>query len=876
MSKKKLFLIDAYALIFRAYYAFIKNPVVNSKGFETSAILGFFNSIFDIKRREKPEYLSVVFDKGGSTDRSAIYSEYKSNRSATPEVILDSVPYIYSILNGLGITTLDLEGYEADDIIGTVAKNAEKNGFEVYMVTPDKDFAQLVTENIFLYKPARFGNGIEIMGIDEVNKKFEIDSPIKVIDYLGMMGDSVDNIPGIPGVGDKTAKKFIKDYGSIEGLYENTHELKGKLKEKVQENHNLAMLSKKLATIITDVPIEYELEKLKISKPLSEQIISIFDELEFKRLKESYFKLFNDSNLKTENKQAQIIDQNPTNFITQQISGVKGISILKQKIKESKLFAFDIKFYENYVYLCFCWSTSSTYFIKVEREECEDLLKSLQNIFESEIKKIVFDHKATSKILHNYNIKINNFFDIKIGSYLISPGARNDFKAILSLNSHIDINDDELNLENVYYYEGLFLKINQELKEKNLLPLLNEVENPLSSILMKMEHEGIRLNSNLILEIKKIFENEIQKLETEIFKLSRVEFNIASPKQLGEILFEKLTIESNPKKTKTGQYSTSEDTLSKLAKKHEIVKFILEWRSLQKLLTTYVYGLPKQIDPNSNKIHTEFNQTLTTTGRLSSVNPNLQNIPIRTERGKLIRKCFIPRDENYTLLCADYSQIELRIIAFLSGDSNMKNAFINNEDIHTSTAARVFNINIDEVNEEQRRNAKIVNFGIIYGVSAFGLSNQTNLTRGESKEIIDNYFKSYPKLKEYMSNQISYAREKGFVETILGRKRYIPEINSRNAILRSSAERNAINTPVQGSAADIIKLSMIKIDNEFEKKSLKSKLLLQVHDELVFDVHLTELDIVKQIVSSNMENAIQIDVPLKVDIGHGDNWLVAH
>ena len=876
MSKKKLFLIDAYALIFRAYYAFIKNPVVNSKGFETSAILGFFNSIFDIKRREKPEYLSVVFDKGGSTDRSAIYSEYKSNRSATPEVILDSVPYIYSILNGLGITTLDLEGYEADDIIGTVAKNAEKNGFEVYMVTPDKDFAQLVTENIFLYKPARFGNGIEIMGIDEVNKKFEIDSPIKVIDYLGMMGDSVDNIPGIPGVGDKTAKKFIKDYGSIEGLYENTHELKGKLKEKVQENHNLAMLSKKLATIITDVPIEYELEKLKISKPLSEQIISIFDELEFKRLKESYFKLFNDSNLKTENKQAQIIDQNPTNFITQQISGVKGISILKQKIKESKLFAFDIKFYENYVYLCFCWSTSSTYFVKVEREECEDLLKSLQNIFESEIKKIVFDHKATSKILHNYNIKINNFFDIKIGSYLISPGARNDFKAILSLNSNIDINDDELNLENVYYYEGLFLKINQELKEKNLLPLLNEVENPLSSILMKMEHEGIRLNSNLILDIKKIFENEIQKLETEIFKLSRVEFNIASPKQLGEILFEKLTIESNPKKTKTGQYSTSEDTLLKLAKKHEIVKFILEWRSLQKLLTTYVYSLPKQIDPNSNKIHTEFNQTLTTTGRLSSVNPNLQNIPIRTERGKLIRKCFIPRDENYTLLCADYSQIELRIIAFLSGDSNMKNAFINNEDIHTSTAARVFNINIDEVNEEQRRNAKIVNFGIIYGVSAFGLSNQTNLTRGESKEIIDNYFKSYPKLKEYMSNQISYAREKGFVETILGRKRYIPEINSRNAILRSSAERNAINTPVQGSAADIIKLSMIKIDNEFEKKSLKSKLLLQVHDELVFDVHLTELDIVKQIVSSNMENAIQIDVPLKVDIGHGDNWLVAH
>ena len=876
MSKKKLFLIDAYALIFRAYYAFIKNPVVNSKGFETSAILGFFNSIFDIKRREKPDYISVVFDKGGSKDRTAIYSEYKSNRTATPEVILESVPYIYNILNGLGITTLDLEGYEADDIIGTVAKNAEKNGFQVYMVTPDKDFAQLVTENIFLYKPARFGNGIEIMGIDEINKKFEIDSPIKVIDYLGMMGDSVDNIPGIPGVGDKTAKKFIRDYGSIDGLYENTHELKGKLREKVEENHDLAMLSKKLATIITDVPITYELESLKISKPSSEQIMSIFDELEFKRLKESYFKLFNDNNRETEIKQTEIKDECRGNFITQQISGKIGILIIKQKIKESKLFAFDIKFYENDIYLCLCWTTASTYFIKMEKEECEEVLKSFKDLLESDIKKIVFNHKSISKIIHNYDIKIHNFFDIKIGAYLLSPGARNDFKAILSLNSNIDINDGELNLENVYYYKELFLKIYQDLKEKNLLTLLDEIENPLSNVLMKMEYEGIRLDSNLMSEIKEVFEIEIQKLESQIFKLSGIEFNIASPKQLGEILFERLIIESNPKKTKTGQYSTSEDTLSKLAKKHDIVKLILEWRSLQKLLTTYVYSLPKQINPNSNKIHTEFNQTLTTTGRLSSINPNLQNIPIRTEKGKLIRKSFIPRDENYTLLCADYSQIELRIIAFLSGDSNMKNAFINNEDIHTSTAARVFNININEVNEEQRRNAKIVNFGIIYGVSAFGLSNQTNLTRSESKEIIDNYFKSYPKLKEYMINQISYAREKGYVETILKRKRYLPEINSRNAILRSSAERNAINTPVQGSAADIIKLSMIKIDNEFEKRSLKSKLLLQVHDELVFDVYLSELNTVKEIVLDNMEKAIQIDIPLKVDIGHGENWLVAH
>ena len=876
MSKKRLFLIDAYALIFRAYYAFIKNPIVNSKGFETSAILGFFNSIFDLKRRENPDYLSVVFDKGGSADRSAVYSEYKSNRNATPEVILDSVPYIYNILNGLGITTLDLEGYEADDIIGTVAKRAEKKDFEVYMVTPDKDFAQLVTENIFLYKPARFGNDIEIMGVQEINKKFEIDSPIKVIDYLGMMGDSVDNIPGIPGVGDKTAKKFLKDYGSIEGLYKNTHNLKGKLKEKVEDNQELAMLSKKLATIITDVPIKYNLENLKISKPSNKIVISIFEELEFKRLKENYFKLFNQEDDREMAKKGAFKEEFKGNFIIQQIGGKTGTFILKQNLKKTKIFSFDIKYYENHIYLIFCWSKASVYYIKEKKEKAEELLNSFKYFFEGDTKKIVFNHKSLSKVLYAFGIKINNFFDIKIGSYLMSPGSRNDFKTILKFNLNIDSNDNDLDLDCTYYYEDLFSKIYNDLKHKNLLDLLEEIENPLSYVLMKMEFEGIKLDSNLLNEIKKIFEFEINALEGKIYRISETKFNIASPKQLGEVLFEKLVLESNPKKTKTGQYSTSEDTLSKLAKKHEIIRLILEWRSLQKLLTTYVYSLPKQINPKSNKIHTEFNQTLTTTGRLSSTNPNLQNIPVRTDRGKLIRKSFIPKDKNHTLLCADYSQVELRIIAFLSGDSNMKNAFINNEDIHRSTAARVFNVKIDDVNEEQRRNAKIVNFGIIYGVSAFGLSNQTDLTRSESKEIINNYFKSYPKLKEYMSDQISFARDNGYVETILKRKRYLPEINSRNAILRSSAERNAINTPVQGSAADIIKLSMIKIDNEFEKRSLSSKLLLQVHDELVFDVHLTEIDIVKKIIIDNMENVFQMDVPLKVDIGYGDNWLVAH
>ena len=876
MSKKRLFLIDAYALIFRAYYAFIKNPIVNSKGFETSAILGFFNSIFDIKRRENPDYLSVVFDKGGSADRSAIYSDYKSNRNATPEVIIDSVPYIYNILHGLGITTLDLEGYEADDIIGTVAQSAEKKDFEVYMVTPDKDFAQLVTENIFLYKPARFGNGIEIMGVQEINKKFEIDSPIKVIDYLGMMGDSVDNIPGIPGVGDKTAKKFLKDYGSIEDLYKNTSNLKGKLKEKVEDNQELAMLSKKLATIITNVPIKYDLEDLKISKPLNEQVISIFEELEFKRLKENYFKLFNQQDGYETTKQSTSKEKFNGNFISQQISGKTGIEILKQKLQKTEIFSFDLKYYENDVYLSFCWSKASIYYVKTDEKKTKELLNSFKHLIEGNAKKIVFNHKSLSKTLHVFGIKINNFFDIKIGSYLMSPGSRNNFKTILKLNLDIDSNDDDFDLDGIYHYNELFSRIYYDLKEKKLLDLLEKIENPLSYVLMKMEFEGIRLDSDLLNEIKKIFETEINTLESKIYSISETQFNIASPKQLGEVLFEKMILESNPKKTKTGQYSTSEDTLSKLAKKHEIIRLILDWRSLQKLLTTYVYSLPKQINPKSNKIHTELNQTLTTTGRLSSTNPNLQNIPVRTERGKLIRKCFIPRDKNHTLLCADYSQVELRVIAFLSGDSNMKNAFINNEDIHRSTAARVFNVSINDVNEEQRRNAKIVNFGIIYGVSAFGLSNQTDLTRSESKEIINNYFKSYPKLKEYMSDQISFARDNGYVETILKRKRYLPEINSRNAILRSSAERNAINTPVQGSAADIIKLSMIKIDNEFEKRSLSSKLLLQVHDELVFDVHLTEIDIVKKIIIDNMENVIQMDVPLKVDIGYGDNWLVAH
>ena len=879
MSKKKLFLIDAYALIYRAYYAFIKNPRINSKGFDTSAIMGFLNSIFDILKRENPDYFSVVFDKGGSSDRIEIYEEYKANRDSTPEPILDSVPIIHEILTELGIKTLELSGYEADDIIGTVAKKAEKEGLLTYMVTPDKDFAQLVTDSTFLYKPARFGNGIEIWGIDEVKNKFEVDNPLQVIDFLGMMGDSVDNIPGLPGVGEKTAKKFIKEYGSIENLYENLDDIKGKLKDKISSNKELGLLSKKLATIITDVPIEYSIEELKISNSNSEKILSIFNELEFKRLKENYLKLFGKSSNEKEDKQNLEFDfkqQYNSKVFSQKVESKLGTELLIEKISSEKSVALDYCFEKGNSYISFCLNTEVSYYIQFEYSELSKVINSLKAFFLSESIKIIYDHKFLSKELQKNNIDSNiNFFDIKIANYLIDSSRRDDLESIIKTNLNTELTESEINSKVVLIYK-LYKILEKDLINHNLIDLFYDVEMPLSSVLMQMEYNGVKLDKKLIDEIKVQFRENLNDLENYIFNFCKKTFNLASPKQLGEILFDDLKLESNPKKTKTGQYSTSEETLSKLSKKHEIVTKILDWRSLQKLMSTYINALPDQVNLKTKKIHSIFNQTNTSTGRLSSNNPNLQNIPIRTNNGKLIRKAFTSSDNNSVLISADYSQIELRVIASMSGDENMINAFNNNQDIHASTAAKVFNVDLGRVTREQRSHAKIVNFGIIYGVSAFGLSNQTNLSRSESKIIIDNYYNSYPALKEFMSNQINFARENGFVQTILGRKRFLNDINSRNGMIRSSAERNAINTPVQGSAADIIKLSMINIADELKNNSLKSKLILQVHDELVFDVPLEEVDLIKKIIIDKMENAYKLKVPLTVDLGVGNNWLEAH
>ncbi len=878
MSKKKLFLIDAYALIYRAYYAFIKNPRINSKGFDTSAIMGFLNSIFDILKRESPDYFSVVFDKGGSSDRIEIFEDYKANRDSTPEPILDSVPIIHEILTQLGIKILELSGYEADDIIGTVAKKAEKEGLLTYMVTPDKDFAQLVTDSTFLYKPARFGNGIEIWGVDEVKNKFEVKNPIQVIDFLGMMGDSVDNIPGLPGVGEKTAKKFIKDYGSIENLYENLDDIKGKLKEKISSNKELGLLSKKLATIITDVPIEYSIEELKISNSNSEKVLSIFNELEFKRLKENYLKLFGKSE-NQENHQSLKLDfklEKENKTFSQKVESKMGIELLINKMLSKKSYAIDYKFEKDYSFISFCSNNEVSYYIEFEYSELYNVLNTLKDLFESKSLKIIYNHKVFLKELKKNNINFNNnFFDIKIANYLADSSRRDDLESIIKTNLNIESTEFKVNSK-VVLINKLFYILKNDLIKHNLIDLFYDLEMPLSNVLMQMECSGVKLDEKLIYEIKVQFQENLNQLENYIFNFCKKTFNLASPKQLGEILFDDLKIESNPKKTKTGQYSTSEETLSKLSKKHEIVTKILEWRSLQKLMSTYINALPEQVDIKTKKIHSIFNQTNTSTGRLSSNNPNLQNIPIRTNNGKLIRKAFTPNDYNSVLISADYSQIELRVIASMSGDENMINAFNNNEDIHASTAAKVFNIDLEKVTKEQRSHAKIVNFGIIYGVSAFGLSNQTNLNRSESKLIIDNYYSSYPALKEFMTNQINFARENGFVQTILGRKRFLNDINSRNGMVRSSAERNAINTPVQGSAADIIKLSMIKINEELKKHSLKSKLILQVHDELVFDVPQEEVDLIKKIIIENMENAYKLKVPLIVDLGIGNNWLEAH
>jgi len=906
-KKKRLFLIDAYALIFRGYYAFIKNPRINSKGLDTSAILGFTNSLFDVIKRESPDYLAVCFDKGGSQDRIKIFDQYKANRDETPEAIKISVPIIEEILKSLNISVLVKEGFEADDIIGTIAKKVKSENFETYMVTPDKDFAQLVDESIYMYRPV-FGGGYEIWGVNEVLEKFEISQTSQVIDFLAMKGDSVDNIPGLPGVGDKTAKKFLKEFGSLEGLLQNTTELKGKLKEKIEQNKELGILSKKLATIITDVPIDYNIEELKLNVTNLDKARKIFEELEFRRIISSLNSIFSINNEKNKSEPQKIkeenkIDLNPgfgqfnlfennikahdkgkLSVIYQHIESDVSVKLFLKKLEQQTEVSYHLYTEKNGDYettlksISFCWQNDVCYVLKSDIKKFDEIIKIF---FENdEIAKISNDLKFDIKVLNRKKITIlGDIFDIKLAHYLINPDISHDLINLSNNYLNVSVNKKFEELKD-YEVSCLTYKLKNLLKsdlEKfNQIKLYNEIEIPLLKTLAKMEIEGINLDVKFLKKLSERTTNELEDITKEIYELAGEEFNISSPKQLGEVLFDKMKITNKPKKTKTGQYSTSEEVLNELSSKSDLVKLVLKFRSISKLLNTYINSLPKQLDKYTNRIHTEYVQTVASTGRLSSINPNLQNIPIRTNRGREVRKAFIARNKDYFLMAADYSQIELRIIASLSNEENMMNAFKNKEDIHASTASAVFNVPINKVSKEQRSNAKVINFGIIYGVSAFGLSNQTNLNRTESKELIEKYFEKYPKLKQYINNQISFARNNGYVETVLGRRRYLKDINSQNSVVRGAAERNAINAPVQGSAADIIKIAMINIQKKLSKGNYKSKMLLQIHDELVFDVFKPELNEMIELTKNEMEKAFEINVPLTVDLNYGLNWLEAH
>ncbi len=938
-AQKRVFLLDAFALIFRGYYALIKNPRINSKGMDTSAILGFTNSLLDVIRREKPDLLAVAFDKGGSSVRKEAFSEYKANRQETPEAIKIAVPYIHKILEAMNIPIIEREGIEADDLIGTLSKQAEKEGFQVYMVTPDKDYAQLVSENIFMYRPARMGNGIEIWDVEKVKEKFEIENPLQVIDYLGMMGDAVDNIPGLPGVGDKTAKKFLKAYGSMEGLFENTHELKGKMKEKVEANQELGLLSKKLATILLDCPVAFNAEDYLLSSPDFQKVSDVFQELEFRRSFETVQKLFKSPEVEkgvqeivkkeetSQEKKSQavtsqldlfaspLIEEKPVHTGFQNVTTSENVYqyvntplaqklLLKQLCKQDSV-CFGIETDTlglTIAGISFSYEKGKGYYLAFPKEERakEAILQQFRLFFEDEkIEKIGHNLKRDLKVLGQFSLQVHGvLFDTQLAHYLLNPDMRHQLNVLAEtyLNyqtikkesivgkgkSQIEFQEADLkkqadfSIEEVDLVWQLKRVFEKELKENNLMELYTTIEIPLLRVLAKMEIEGINLNTSYLQQLSVEITKDIEVLEKNIYAVAGEDFNLASPKQLGVVLFEKMNLVEKPKKTKTGQYATNEDVLSKLASEHEIVQQILEWRGLVKLKSTYIDALPAEVNPKTKKIHTTYGQTVAATGRLSSNNPNLQNIPIRTERGRQVRKAFVPRDENHILFAADYSQIELRIIAAISKEQNMIQAFKDGQDIHATTAAKVFNVPLEEVTRTQRSNAKAVNFGILYGQGAFTLADQTGMTRKEAKALIQTYYETYPTLKSYMAKQVDFARDNGYVATVLGRKRYLKNINSQNGMVRSGDERNAVNAPIQGSAADIIKIAMINIQRKLEESDWKSKMLLQVHDELVFDMHKEERAVLEPMIKNEMERAFQLEVPLDVEVGVGENWLQAH
>ena len=959
-TEKKLFLLDAYALIYRAFFAMNKNPRMTSKGLNTSAVMGFLNSLYEILKNEKPTHIGVAFDVAGTEQRQAEYSDYKANREKMPDDLREAIPYIIRLIEAFYIPIYGVEGYEADDVIGTLSKKAEKEGFTTYMMTPDKDFGQLVTDKVLLYKPAKFGEPAQVWGPKEVCERYGISEPKQLIDILGLWGDAADNIPGIPGIGEKTAAILVGKYGSVENVIAHADELKGKQKDNVIEFAEQGLMSKALATINLEVPVDFDEEELKAKEPDLPALMALFEELEFKTFAKRFLEdyktkqsswvgpstgsgtLVTSSLRGTKQSRETVGSLTPDLFSTSTPSGEldlfyqdgdssllefsgkdsaktvqhdyklveteADIKALVELLSKQKQFVFDTETTNIDVYsadlvgLSFSIKAHEAWYLPMpaDREECQRKLELLRPLFEEEnILKIGQNLKYDISMLAQYGITVKGkMFDTMLAHYLLEPEQRHnmDYLAEVYLNYiTIPIEDligkgrqqktmREVPVELIKEYAAEDADITLQLYEK-LLPLLKEngveklfyeIEMPLVPVLSRMEANGVKIDTQNLKQISEEFGEEIHKIEEEIYALAGTPFNIASPKQLGEILFERLKIDEKAKKTKTGQYATGEEVLQKLSHKHPIIQKILDYRSFTKLKSTYLDALPALVNPKDGLIHTSYNQAVTATGRLSSNNPNLQNIPVRTAQGREIRRAFVPRNEQYTLLAADYSQIELRIIAHLSQDPAMVADFNLGHDIHAATAAKVFHVPMNEVTKEQRSRAKAVNFGIIYGMSAFGLAERMELSRSEAADIIKKYFEEYAGIKEYMNRSIALARERGYAETILGRRRYLRDINGANSVVRGFAERNAINAPIQGSSADMIKIAMIGIHEEMQRLKMQSKMMLQVHDELVFDAHLDELDELKAIVNDKMVNAMPLSVPVVVEMNTGNNWLEAH
>ena len=898
VERPKLFLIDAMGLIFRAYYAMIKSPRFTSKGLNTSAILGFTNMFYEIIKNEKPTHIAVAFDTGAPTFRHADFEDYKANREATPDDIINSVPYIQRILEAFRVSMVAMDGYEADDIVGTLAKHAEIEGFDVYMMTSDKDYGQLVSPNIKMYRPGKFGQPAEILGPDEICEKYKIQTPEQLIDMLGLWGDSSDNIPGVPSIGQVRAQKLLANYGSIENMYAcNLDKDNEKTRNLLLEYKEQALLSKQLATIMVDVPVEYDFAEMEYKGPDPVKLKAIFNELEFKALSQ---RIFTDLSLKQQQPapEMDLFNQGTGTATGAQTDLFQEENILLPKTTQIESLDqilspdhcplttdycyFDwIMQEEKIAGFAFALDDKTCYYHFVESEH-RHYQKLIQWIFTGEHTVVTFESKPTYKYLKTFKIEPTvKIFDLQIAHYLIQPENQHGLERICSSYLNYTLKQEHQMLqdsavERVSAYVHLLPLIQKELVESQLQKLFENVEMPLVPVLADMERAGVRIDVPTLQKNSDTMKAELQELENQIFEYAGTSFNIGSPKQLGEVLFEKMRIIENAKLTKSKQYQTGEEVLLKMAHKHPIVPLILEWRKLTKLKSTYIDALPQLINPKTGRIHTTFTQTITSTGRLSSVNPNLQNIPVRTERGRDIRKAFVATDDEHVILAADYSQIELRIVAHVCGDERMIETFRKNEDIHAAMAAHIFGVSQDEVTKDMRRSAKTVNFGILYGISAFGLAERLQIPLKEARQLIEDYFRNFPKISDYLNTTLDFAREHEYVETLLGRRRYIRGINAQNAVLRGAAERNAINAPIQGTAADLIKVAMIRIHQEMKRLNLQSRMILQVHDELVFDARKDELDVLKPLVVKNMSDAMQLSVPLDVDINEGTSWFEAH